>query len=72
MLPFPDFTAGQEVCACYLGLHQPLGIIAEFQKYLKKLKALKILYEFDEMRFDTDQILPGPQGQVCTDSAHSY
>lgn len=48
------------------------GIISEFQKYLKKLKALKIPYEFDEIEFDTDQTLPEPQTQVYTGSAHSY
>ena len=47
------------------------GIISEFLKYLKKLKGLKIPYEFDKMQFDTDQILLGHQTQVCTDSAYS-
>lgn len=35
------------------------GIISEIQNYVKKLQILNVPYEFDEMQFDTDQILPG-------------
>lgn len=40
------------------------GIISEYQKYLKKLKALKTPYEFDKLQFDSDHILPEPQIQI--------
>lgn len=40
------------------------GIISEYQNYLKKLKALKTLYEFDQLQFDCDHILPEPQIQI--------
>ena len=40
------------------------GIISEYQKYLKKLKALKIPYEFDKLQFESDYILPEPQIQI--------
>ena len=40
------------------------GIISEYQNYLKKLKALKTLYEFDQLQFDSDHILPEPPIQI--------
>lgn len=40
------------------------GIISEYQKYVKKLKALKTPYEFDKLQFDSDHILPEPQIQI--------